>query len=301
MPFVTKTDATTAPVAARATRRANARRRLAATLVAALVGALLVTVPAAPVAAATATPTYDSRLLVLVNQARARAGLPVLALWSPLSAQASAWSGRNASLGRLQHDPAYGTNASKVCDWSSARENVAYTTGSADSMFKAYMASPGHRANILSRDTQFIGVGTVVVPWAEQPSIPLRWNTMRFIGGSCPKPSITSPATPTTATIVPMTTPSTKGSPFVIRVALAAPTGPTRTATLTFAPSRTGIERAVATVQLTQGSTHRTYYRGAATVTQPESGVWRIRYGGVRLGAGLADLASTRSVYVTAR
>ena len=68
-----------------------------------------------------------------------------------------------------------------------ARENVGYTTGSADSLFKAYMRSPGHRANILSRDTQFIGLGTVSAPWAAHPTIPMHWNTMRFVGGSCPE------------------------------------------------------------------------------------------------------------------
>ncbi len=287
---------TTAPAAARSTLA-----RLAAVVVAALAAALLVAVPAAPASAATASPAYDARLLVLVNQARARAGLPILALYAPLSTQASAWSSRNASVDRLQHDPAYATKASTVCTWSSARENVAYTTGSADSMFKAYMASPGHRANILSRDTQFLGLGTVIVPWAAHPSIPLRWNTMRFVGGSCPKPGTTSSATPTTATIVPMSTPSTKGSPFIVRLALAAPAGPTRTATLTFTPSRTGTERAVTTVRLTPGTTHRTYYRGAATVTQSESGTWRIRYAGSTLAPGKADLASTRSVFVTAK
>jgi hypothetical protein len=279
----------------------SAARRIAALLVAVLGAVLLVAVPAAPASAASASPGYDARLLVLINQARARAGLPILALYAPLSAQASAWSSRNASVDRLQHDPAYATKAGTVCDWSSARENVAYTTGSADSMFTAYMNSPGHRANILSRDTQFIGLGTVVEPWAAHPSVPIRWNTMRFIGGSCPEPGATSSATPTTATIVPMATPSTKGKPFVVRVALAAPAGPTRTGTLTFTPSRTGVERAVTTVRLVPGSTHRTYYRGSATVTQTESGTWRIRYGGTSLSAGKADLASSRAVFVTSR
>lgn len=276
-------------------------RRVASLAVAALVGALLVAVPAAPASAASASPGYDARLLVLVNQARAKAGLPILALYLPLSTQASAWSSRNSSVDRLQHDPSYATKAGMVCDWSSARENVAYSTGSADSMFKAYMASPGHRANILSRDTQFIGIGTVVEPWSAHPSTSIRWNTMRFIGGSCPKPSATSSATPTTATIVPMATPSTKGTPFVVRVALAAPAGPTRSARLTFTPSRTGVERAVASILLVAGTTHRTYYRGAATVTQTENGTWRIRYAGTVLSTGTADLASSRSVYVTSR
>ena len=78
------------------TTRPNAARRLAALLVAVLGAVLLVAVPAAPASAASASPVFDARMLVLINQARAKAGLPILALYAPLSAQASAWADSGA-------------------------------------------------------------------------------------------------------------------------------------------------------------------------------------------------------------
>lgn len=286
-----------------ATLTASRSRRPLATLLAAALGSvLLVVLPVAPASAATsASPSWDSRLLVLINQARSQAGLPVVALWTPLAAQASSWSAHNASRNNLAHDPSYGSKAATVCDVSVARENVAYTTGSVDSMFRAYMNSPGHRANILSRDTQFVGLGTVSAPWAAHPSIVMHWNTMRFVGGGCPKASAVTSSTTTTVTLAPMSTPATKGKAFVMRAALAAPAGPNRVAALTFTPARTGVAKYVKTITLTPGSTHRTWYRGAVWVTQNETGTWRIVYGGRALSGGKADKASSRSVRVTVR
>lgn len=280
----------------------TARRPLATLVAAALGSVLLVVLPAAPASAATTlSPGWDSRLLVLINQARAKAGLPVVALWTPLSAQASSWSSRNASRNNLAHDPSYAAKASTVCDVSVARENVAYTTGSADSMFQAYMNSPGHRANILSRDTQFVGLGTVAAPWAAYPSVVMHWNTMRFVGGACPKASNVTSSTTTTVTLAPMSTPATKGKAFPMRAALAAPAGPDRTASLTFTPTRTGVTRFVKTITLKPGTTHRTWYRGEVWVTQNEAGTWRIVYAGRTLSAGTGDKASSRSVRVAVR
>lgn len=280
----------------------SVRRLVAALLASALGAVLLVAATSAPASAATtASPSWDSRLLVLINQARSQAGLPVVALWSPLSSQSASWSARNASRDQLAHDPSYSTKAALVCGVSVARENVAYTTGSVDSMFRSYMNSPGHRANILSRDTQFVGLGTVSAPWAAHPSIAMHWNTMRFVGGSCPKTSAVTSRTPTTITLAPMSTPATKGKPFIMRAALAAPAGPQRSAALTFTSSRTGVTTFVRTITLTPGTTHKTWYRGAVTVTQKESGTWRIRYAGRTLSGGKADLASTRSVKVVAQ
>lgn len=280
----------------------RSRRRLAAVLAAALGTVLLVALPAAPASAATTlSPNWDSRLLVLINQARSKAGLPVVALWTSLSAQSASWSSRNASRDQLAHDPSYASKAGTTCGVSVARENVAYTTGSADSMFRAYMNSPGHRANILSRDTQFVGLGTVAAPWAAHPSIVMHWNTMRFVGGSCPKSSAVTSTTPTTITLAPMSTPATTGKSFTMRAALAAPPGPSRTATLTFTSARTGKVTITKTVTLQPSTTHRTWYRGAVWVAQSEPGTWRIRYAGRTLSGGTGDTASSRAVKVLVR
>ena len=67
---------------------------------------------------------------------------------------------------------------------------------------------------------------------------------------------------------------------------------------MTFTPSATGIARTVAKVTLVPGSTHLTYYRGAVTVSQTETGTWRISYGGKAISSRVGDRASTRAVWI---
>jgi len=283
-------------------RDSAAHRRRPAVLLALLsmLSALVVVLPAPAAQAATAQPSYDSRLLVLINQARVGAGLPTLSLFEPLTQQARRWSERMAANDSLTHDGSFGDKAGTICSLSSGRENIAFTTGSADSMFRMYMNSPGHRAAILSADTQFLGLATVSVPWAAHPSIPLYWNTMRFVGGTCPKASTVTSSTPTTLTVTPLTTPATPGVPFTIKLSLVAPAGPTRDAVLWFVPARTGVAQRYASVRLAS-VTKPTIYRSTQTVSQSETGTWRLTYAGAALAGGTGDEASSRSVGVSAR
>lgn len=286
-------------------QRSDLRRyRAALPVLAALTGllaALLVVLPSTGAQAATAQPSYDTRLLVLVNQARVANGLAPLALYDPLSSQARQWSERMAANDSLVHDAVFGDKAKTICSLSTGRENIAFTTGNADSMFRMYMNSPGHRAAILSADTQFFGVATVSVPWPDHPSIPLYWNTMRFVGGTCPRASTLTSSTPTTLTMTPLTTPATPGTPVSVRLALVAPAGPARSATLYFVPARTGVAQRYASVALTASSTRPTLYRATISVNQSESGTWRLSYAGTKVSSTVGDSASYRAVYVSAR
>jgi uncharacterized protein YkwD len=111
----------------------------------------------------------DEEFTRLINGARASAGLaPVIA--APGLRNLSIWWSSQLADGatncRLEHNPnawqqlpQYG--ASNRTTWG---ENVAmWSTDrySPQSIFDHYMASPGHRANILGANFRFVGVGTV--------------------------------------------------------------------------------------------------------------------------------------------
>lgn len=143
-------------------------------------GAAVMFAPAS--GAATTNPAFDQRMLLLVNQARSANGLPYVEVATGLTNLSAWWSGQEAAGatgGQLMHNPdawtqtlSYG--ASNRSTWG---ENVAKwtpTSTTADAVFNAYMASPGHRANILGAKYRYIGVATVI------DTSGVSWNTMTF-------------------------------------------------------------------------------------------------------------------------
>lgn len=140
----------------------------------ATVGLLLGSVAIAPAAGAvtramTARQTsFDTQMIGYINQARAARGLPTLREASGLTVMSAWWSQEmldGATGGNLQHNPNAWTQvltygASNRRAWG---ENVAKlpTGATAKQLFDAYMASPGHKANILSSKYHYIGMGTV--------------------------------------------------------------------------------------------------------------------------------------------
>jgi uncharacterized protein YkwD len=101
--------------------------------------------------------SYTSRLLALVNAARADRGLRRLALSSCAQGYAQRQAASMARRGVMDHqDLGAVLNG---CDGSAAGENVAYGKSSADEMFADWMASSGHRANILNPRWTHMGNG----------------------------------------------------------------------------------------------------------------------------------------------
>jgi hypothetical protein len=94
----------------------------------------------------------------MANSARVSAGLPALAVSGDLSTAARAQAGRMAASGTLAHTP---NLPQVVCCWSNLGENVG-VGGSASVLQAAFMASPEHRANILSSSYTQVGIGVVV-------------------------------------------------------------------------------------------------------------------------------------------
>jgi uncharacterized protein YkwD len=120
-------------------------------------------VPAAsPTTALGPTLTADeqlaARLVTLTNAERAKAGLVALTPSPCATAQAAARAAVLVAEGRFEHDPLGPVLA--ACGASSAGENLALGYPTPEAMTAGWMASPGHRENILRASTS-IGIGCV--------------------------------------------------------------------------------------------------------------------------------------------
>lgn len=143
----------------------NARRPRWIARFLALLVVLSVMVPvlvAGPLAnQASATTGQEAEFHSLLNGERAGAGLPGLAN-DPAAAQlARQWASTMAAQSRLRHNPelAEQVTASVTADWQRIGENVGVGY-SVRSLHDAFMASAGHRANILG-DFNRVGIGVV--------------------------------------------------------------------------------------------------------------------------------------------
>ncbi len=120
--------------------------------------------PAGP-SAPPATAAYDRQILALVNSARSGNGCGALALDSRLQAAAREHTRDMAGSGRFSHT---GTDGSTPFQRAAAHgftgavgENIARGYETPRAVMNAWMASPGHRANILNCDFRLLGVGYV--------------------------------------------------------------------------------------------------------------------------------------------
>ena len=113
----------------------------------------------------------EAQVLALANDARAAAGLPPLTRDPGLDAVARGWSVHLATQGAgISHNPDYAAHippgASK---WA---ENVGWMSAgptaeeAAATIHGEWMASPGHRANLLDPALTHIGIGVASNPEA---------------------------------------------------------------------------------------------------------------------------------------
>lgn len=131
-------------------------KRIASLLVVAVFAATFMAL-AAP--SASALSSYESCFVNSLNSERAAVGRPKLAVKSDLVANARNHSERMAADGTIYHNSKLASQIDG--NWYALGENVGMgpTCGS---IHDAFMASPGHKANILDRDYNQIGVGVVV-------------------------------------------------------------------------------------------------------------------------------------------
>ncbi|MFJ6760248.1 CAP domain-containing protein [Streptomyces sp. NPDC091273] len=136
--------------------------------------------PSAPAAPAT-RPSLDGHsaeedaVVALVNQERAMAGCGPVRANPPLAALAGAFSKDMATRGFFSHDDPDGNSpwdrAAKAGLSGLGGENIARGQGDAEAVMKAWMNSPGHKANILNCEFRTLGVGAHFAdggPWWTQ-------------------------------------------------------------------------------------------------------------------------------------
>ncbi|MEU2439704.1 CAP domain-containing protein [Streptomyces rubradiris] len=119
--------------------------------------------PTAPAPAATAS-GVTAEVLRLVNAERNKVGCRPLTLDPVLTKAAQEHSADMAAHQNMSHTGSDGSDPGLRITragytWSSYGENVAYGYTTAEQVMAGWMASPGHRANILNCGFQEIGVG----------------------------------------------------------------------------------------------------------------------------------------------
>ena len=125
-------------------------------------------VPATPTPVPTADPTsaYAQEVLDLVNAERANAGLAPLTLDSSLNAAARVRAKEITT--KWGHTRPNGTKCTTAItdqglSYSAASENISAGRWSASDVVNGWMASDGHRANILNPNYTKMGLGSVKV------------------------------------------------------------------------------------------------------------------------------------------
>lgn len=104
-------------------------------------------------------PSYADRVLVLTNAERTSRGLRPLQLSPCADRYADAWAGRLAAVGTLSHQSL--RTILSACAARRVGENVAGGPVTADRMVAMWMASSGHRANLLNPAYTHVGIGAV--------------------------------------------------------------------------------------------------------------------------------------------
>jgi uncharacterized protein YkwD len=105
-----------------------------------------------------ATTTRAARMVEKINTARANHGLPPLRTSPDLMAAARTHSAAMSGQGLLFHTASF----SSLCCWNAIAENVGMGY-SVRVLHRAFMHSAPHRANILDRRMEQVGVGFVSV------------------------------------------------------------------------------------------------------------------------------------------
>ncbi len=162
----------------------------------------------------------EQRFIQLINQTRAAAGLPALSVHPELTAQARAWASSMAANDQLAHsaDISVGITA----PWTVLGENVGvHGIRDVDQLHGAFVASPGHYANLVDDRYRYVGVGVVVTESGKL------WTTHRFMATA--EPATTPPTTSPQTTTGPTSSPTTTQPPTTSPTTIPAPTTPVPT------------------------------------------------------------------------
>jgi hypothetical protein len=97
----------------------------------------------------------EARILALLNQTRASAGVPALVVNPTMASVARTWAGTMAGAGTISHNPNLST---LVTGWTRLGENVGMG-GGVDSVHQALLNSPPHRQNMVDPAFNSVGIG----------------------------------------------------------------------------------------------------------------------------------------------
>ncbi|MEX2290899.1 MAG: CAP domain-containing protein [Mycobacteriales bacterium] len=111
------------------------------------------------VTAPTPVASYADRVLTLTNRERTSRGLRALSFSGCADGYADSWARSLAKAGVLSHQPL--APILTACRARAVGENVAYGNHTPEQLVQRWMASPGHRANILTAGFTHLGVGDV--------------------------------------------------------------------------------------------------------------------------------------------
>jgi uncharacterized protein YkwD len=130
---------------------------LAAVLGLALATSTLVgAAPASAASRASVASAQEARMVAVINATRAAHGLRPLHPVAGMMSYARRHARAMASRGSLFHT----SNFSVICCWRQVAENVGMG-GSVPGLHRAFLASPGHRANLLNGSLSQVGIGLV--------------------------------------------------------------------------------------------------------------------------------------------
>jgi uncharacterized protein YkwD len=132
--------------------------------------AIVAQTPAAPIAPESSAPSFnptadEARFVLLINEERAKTGLPPLAVVPELVTVGQGWSAQMIAKNggsdpcQVVHNP--GFSASVKSNWRRLGENVGCGNADADFMHKAFVNSPPHYKNIVDPTYDSIGIGIV--------------------------------------------------------------------------------------------------------------------------------------------
>ena len=101
---------------------------------------------------------YEKQVVNAINAERAKRGLSTLRYTACPDGYGEAWARKLRTSSTIYHQSM--RTVMNGCGASRAAENLARARTSAVNLVKLWMASPGHRANILDRYVNQVGVGT---------------------------------------------------------------------------------------------------------------------------------------------
>ncbi|WP_341347961.1 CAP domain-containing protein [Paenibacillus sp. FSL H3-0469] len=129
--------------------------------------------PSAVPAVGTNASSYTQQVVALVNKERAAAGLAPVSALDSLNKVAAAKAADMRSNNYFSHtSPTYGSPFDMMSafgiTYKAAGENIAMGQKTPQEVMTAWMNSPGHKANILSANFNYIGVGFDNNYWVQE-------------------------------------------------------------------------------------------------------------------------------------